>query len=77
VITPQQAMKNKVQGVVRLRVLVGANGGVENVRVIRHLPDGLDEEAIQAAYQLRFKPALRNGAAVTFWISLDVEFTLR
>jgi len=71
-----QARNNKVQGVIRLRVLVGANGLVKDVRVASHLPDGLDEMAVLAAYGMRFRPALKSGQPVNFWQSVEVEFIL-
>jgi TonB family protein len=73
----EEARKNKVQGVVRARVLIGSNGLIKQVRIIRGLPDGLNEEAIRAAMQIRFKPAMKSGQAVSYWTSLDVEFNLR
>ncbi len=73
----EEARKNKIQGVIRARVLISADGAVKNVRIVRHLPDGLDEEAIRAAYQLRFKPAMKNGQPVAFWQAIDIEFNLR
>ncbi len=73
----EEARKNKIQGVVQARVLVGADGVVKQVRVTRGLPDGLSEQAIQAAYQIRFKPATRNGQPVSNWVTLAIEFNLR
>lgn len=73
----EEARKNKVQGVVRARVLIGSDGLIKQVRIIRGLPDGLNEEAIRAAMQIRFKPAMKNGQAVSYWTALDVEFNLR
>ncbi len=73
----EEARKNKVQGVVRARALIGSDGLIKQVRIIRGLPDGLNEEAIRAAMQIRFKPAMKNGQAVSYWTSLDVEFNLR
>jgi TonB family protein len=74
----EEARKNKVQGVVRARILVGADGSVKQVRVVGiGLSDGLNEEAIRAAYQMRFRPAIKNGLPVAFWISLEIEFNLR
>jgi TonB family protein len=71
------ARKNKVQGTVRVRVLVGADGSVKQVRMMRGLPDGLEEEAIREAYRLRFKPAMKGGQPVPFWMPIDIEFNLR
>jgi len=73
----EEARKNKIQGVVVARILIGADGSVKQVRVTRGLPDGLNEEAIRAAYQLRFKPATKGGRPVPIWKSLSVDFNLR
>ena len=73
----EAARKNKIQGVIRARVLVGVDGSVQNVSIVRALPDGLNEEAITAVYQMRFKAATRNGQSVASWITLEVEFNLR
>jgi TonB family protein len=73
----EEARKNKIQGLVKVRVLIGSDGAVKRVQVTRGLPDGLDEQAIQAAYQLRFKPAMKAGQPVSFWQSVDIEFNLR
>ena len=71
------ARKNGVTGQVLLRLLVGSDGEVKKVRVIRALPDFLTEEAIRCAYQLRFKPAMKSGQPVGFWQAIEVEFSLR
>ena len=74
----EEARKNKIQGVVRVRILVDVNGAVKEVVVMRGLPDGLNEQAIRAAYQMRFKPAMKNGQPVSYWMSnVEVEFNLR
>lgn len=74
----EEARKNKVQGVVKVRILVDATGSVKEVVVTRGLPDGLNEQAIRAAYQMHFRPALRNGQQVACWMNnVEVEFNLR
>jgi TonB family protein len=73
----EEARAHKVQGVVRARILIGSDGFVKQMRITRGLPDGLDEEAIRAATQMRFRPAMKGGTAVAFWMTLDVEFNLR
>jgi TonB family protein len=73
----EEARKNKIQGVVIARVLVGADGAVKQARIVRGLPDGLDEQAIQAAYQLRFRPAMKSGQPIAFWVPVQIEFNLR
>jgi len=73
----EEARKNKIQGTVVARVLIGTDGSVKQVRITRGLPDGLDEMAIQAAYQMRFRPAMKSGQPVSFWQSVQIEFNLR
>jgi protein TonB len=73
----EEARKNKIQGNVRVRVLVGADGSVKQVRMVRGLPDGLEDEAIREAYKMRFKPAMKGGQPVAFWVPIDIEFNLR
>ena len=42
------------------------------------LPDGLNEQAVRAAYQMRFAPAMKNGRPVSYWLSnVEIEFNLR
>ena len=74
----EQARQNKTQGNVVVKVLLGANGRVKSASVVRGLPDGLNEKAIEAAYQLQFTPA-RNGAGqpVDTWVTVNVGFTIR
>ena len=73
----EEARNNKVQGVIRVRALVGVDGNVEQVRLITGLPDGLNKEALRCAFKSRFKPAMKDGKPVRFWVSLDIEFNLR
>lgn len=74
----EEARKNKVQGVVKVRILVDESGAVREVIVTRSLPDGLSEQAIRAAHQMRFRPAMKNGQPVAYWIrNVEIEFNLR
>jgi TonB family protein len=72
----EEARKNKIQGIVVARILIGADGTVKKVQIVRGLPDGLNEEAIRAAYQMRFKPATKAGRPVAFWMPVEIVFTI-
>lgn len=61
----RRARRNRVKGVVVLRVVLAATGKVERVTVVKELPDGLTEEAIKAARLIRFEPAERDGRKVS------------
>ncbi|MEN3333883.1 MAG: ankyrin repeat-rich rane spanning protein [Blastocatellia bacterium] len=73
----ETARKHGVEGIVIVRVLVGIDGLVKQVRVNRGLPDGLTAEAVRAAFALKFKPALKDGQPTLYWQSVMIEFHLR
>jgi TonB family protein len=73
-----EARDNEVQGVVRLRVLVGEDGSVKRVAVITGLPDGLNEAAVQTAQKMKFRPAMKDGKPVAYWFNnISIEFNLK
>jgi TonB family protein len=71
-----EALQLKVEGEVLLEVMFGANGQLQVNRVVRGLGHGLDESAITAANQMRFKPALRSGVPVDSTAIVHVVFQL-
>lgn len=73
----EAARANGTQGSVLLSVLVAEDGNVKDVRVVRGLPDGLTEQAIDAARHAKFKPATKDGKAVAYWIGLEMNFNIR
>lgn len=70
------ARTNRVQGTVVLQVVFAANGEIQNIRVVRRLPDGLTRKAIEAARKIRFKPATRDSEPVSVRGSLEYTFNL-
>jgi TonB family protein len=44
---------------------------------VRSLGFGLDENAIQALKQWRFRPGMRNGVPVDVALNIEVNFNLR
>lgn len=73
------AMRAKIQGSVWLECIVLPNGEIGSVKVIKSLDRtfGLDEQAIQAAKQWRFKPGTLQGKPVPVLITIELTFTLR
>jgi TonB family protein len=71
------ARRNQTQGVVMIRILVGADGDVKQAKVTKGLPDDLNERAVEAALKLKFQPAMRDGVAVDYTLPIQVEFNLR
>jgi periplasmic protein TonB len=73
--TPE-ACKNKVDDVVVLSVIWGVEGKLKNFKVIRGLPDGLTEKAIEAAAKIRFRPAKKDKQPVNVRSNVEFSFTL-
>jgi TonB family protein len=72
-----EALKLNLEGEVLLDVIFPASGGVVHVnRVVKGLGHGLDEAAIQAAEQIKFKPALSNGHPVDFPAVIHIVFQM-
>jgi TonB family protein len=71
-----EARKLRIEGDVLLHVEFSASGTLRVVRVVRGLGHGLDEAAIQAAQQIRFKPALDHGRAVDSSATVTIVFRL-
>jgi len=65
-----------IQGTVVLEVEFTASNEVRVLRVLRKLGHGLDETAVQAAEQIRFKPARRQGTPVDARVTVQIEFHL-
>jgi TonB family protein len=72
----EEARKNNVTGVVRLRAVFSASGEVTSISVIKPLPDGLTEKAVAAAKQIHFTPAEKDGHVVSQYITLEYNFNI-
>jgi TonB family protein len=57
----EEARSKKIEGEVLLEVVLEASGKIRVLKVVRGLGHGLDDAAVRAAEQIRFKPALRDG----------------
>lgn len=72
----EQARKAKFQGTVVLNLVVQRDGGVRDIRVVQSLGLGLDEKALEAVKQWRFRPGLKNGQPVDVSAIIEVTFRL-
>ncbi|HEY1203757.1 MAG: energy transducer TonB [Bryobacteraceae bacterium] len=69
-----EARKRGVQGKVTVGLWVNTNGRPSRLRVLRSLDPELDEKALEAIRQWRFKPALKNGKPVRAPVTVEVDF---
>jgi protein TonB len=72
----EEARKAKYQGTVVLQIVVDTQGSVVDVRVVKPLGLGLDEKAVDTVRTWKFKPGMRNGAAVPVRVLVEVSFRL-
>ena len=72
----EEARKAKYQGVVILNVIIDSTGHAVDARVVRSLGLGLDEKAIEAVKQWRFKPGYKDGKPVAVLGQIEVNFRL-
>jgi len=72
----EEARKAKYQGTVLLSIEVNASGTAGNIKVVRSLGLGLDEKAIEAVKQWKFKPGSKDGKPVTVAATIEVNFRL-
>jgi TonB family protein len=66
----------KVEGEVLLRVLFSAMGDVRVLDIVRGLGYGLDENAVRAAQQIKFRPEQRDGQPVDSTATVHIMFQL-
>ena len=72
----EEARKAKVAGNVLVYLQVDENGRPTHVRVLRGIGLGLDEKAVEAVRQYKFKPAMKAGHPVTVEMNVEVNFQI-
>ncbi|MBA3638409.1 MAG: energy transducer TonB [Chloroflexota bacterium] len=73
------AMRQRIQGLVEVEAVILADGTVGPVRVVKSLDEelGLDEQAVNAVKQWRFRPGTKDGEAVPVMVKIEMTFTLK
>jgi protein TonB len=70
---PDLALMARVGGVVILEAMVGADGHVESVKVLRSVKF-LDQAAIDAVSQWQYSPLVLNGVPTPFVLTVTLSF---
>ena len=70
------ARKERIQGLVILRLLIDEGGDVTGVEVLKGLPHGLTDTAIAAVEKWKFEPALHEGKPVSVLYIITINFRL-
>ena len=70
----EEARRKRVSGPVRLRLVLGKAGDVRDVSVIKSLPEGLTERALDATRYMLFFPALKDGRPASQYVVVEYGF---
>jgi len=73
---PEAARRDGVEADVRLRLLVGQDGRVSRVKLVRRAGRGFDEVAVRMVRRFRFRPGQRGAKPVPVWIPWTYKFRL-
>jgi TonB family protein len=74
---PEEARQARIQGVVILQTVIDTLGNVTDVKVLKGLPSGLTESAIEAVGQWRFRPATLDGRPVAVYYLVTISFSVQ
>ena len=72
----EQALRAKLSGSVLVSLVVGTDGRAQDIRIVRGLGLGLDEKAMDAVTQWRFRPGIKDGHPVPVQATIEVNFRL-
>jgi TonB family protein len=72
----EAARKANVSGTVLVNLCIDEQGNPSDVHVSRGVGMGLDENAVEAVKQYKFKPAMENGKPVLVEINIEISFRL-
>jgi TonB family protein len=72
---PPLALREGVEGMVRVRALVGTDGSLCDAEIVDG-PELLREPALQAAREANMSPAMKDGCPVPIWVVIPFEFSL-
>jgi TonB family protein len=73
---PEDARKGGLEGRVVLEAIIAKDGSVEDARVLKSATYSLDQFAIKALHQWRYKPALCGDRPVRVYLTVTVTFSL-
>jgi TonB family protein len=72
-----EALQNGIQGTVVMEAIVATDGRPSQIRVVRSLDPGLDEQAVAAVAKWRFEPGRLGGEPVNVLVTIMLDFWIR
>ncbi|CAN5573388.1 energy transducer TonB [soil metagenome] len=78
IVYPRMAIDNNIEGIVYVTFVIDATGNVKDVKVLRGVGSGLDQEAIRVATAMpKWSPGQQRGKPVAVQYNVPVNFRLR
>jgi TonB family protein len=72
----KEALDAKIEGTVVLSFLVGSDGSVSEIKVLKRLGYGLDEKAIECFQLWQLSPAASHGEPISQYATVEINFRL-
>ena len=76
IVYPSAAKNNHVEGKVYLLIYINEDGGVDDVKLVKGIGSGCEEEAINVIKKTKFNPGANKGTNVKTKMSLSIPFKL-
>ncbi len=74
---PVEARQNRVQGRVFVQFIIAETGAIRDVRILKGIGSGCDEEAVRVVGQMpNWEPGRQNGKPVAVQYNLPIKFSL-
>jgi TonB family protein len=74
---PMTARRYRIQGDLLLRAVIDKNGDLGGICIIQALGAGLDESAVNAVQQWKYRPYIFNGEPVEVITTIKVRYFMR
>jgi TonB family protein len=76
-IYPEEALENKTEGTVEVKVTVLQDGKTTNFRIIQGISPELDSEALRICKLILFRPAIKSGQFIIEDVEIPVKFNVK
>jgi TonB family protein len=73
----EEARKERIEGLVILRLVIDETGEVSEVDVLKGLPFGLTETAVETVKKWKYEPARHAGKPVSVLYNITINFRLK
>lgn len=73
---PEMAIKTRTEGKVYVLAYINEDGDVDDVKVVKGIGAGCDEETIRAVKKTKFTPGVDKGVNVKTKLALAIQFKI-